>query len=224
LPAFLRFTSLIAESAPKQGRYFCRANNRPGARIHFPPDIDDGLIAHSDVGVMSRIPVTHNDRAEAGEAHPGLADGRQSEAALAIRRGTMRMLAAHDFASLTELTLPSWRRADIISVSDKGEIWIVEIKSSLEDFRSDSKWQAYEDYCDRFFFAVDSAFPVDVIPETAGLIIADRFGAEIVRMGPLAKLAAARRKNITHRMAQVAANRLHALEDPEAKLEASRVY
>lgn len=151
--------------------------------------------------------------------HPGLADGRQSPAALSIARGTRRLLASLGLSSLSEVSLPSGRRADLVALSEKGEIWIVEIKSSIEDFRSDHKWHEYADFCDRFFFAVDAAFPADLIPSTAGLIIADRFGGEIIRDNDAVKLPAARRKALTLRFARIAGARLQALADPEAAIE-----
>ena len=146
-------------------------------------------------------------------------DGRQSIAALAIARGTSRCLLAHGFARIPELTLANGRRADLIAINEKGAIWIVEIKSSLADFRADQKWTDYRDYCDRFFFAVAPEFPRDVLPVDAGLIVADGYGGEIVRPATDATLAGARRKEITQRFARVAALRLHALADPELKLE-----
>ena len=142
-------------------------------------------------------------------------DGRQSEEALAIARGAGRCLLAHGFARLPELTLASGRRADLVALNDSGEIWIIEIKSSLADFRADQKWPEYRNYCDRFFFAVAADFPVEVLPEDTGLIIADKYAGEIVRPAPEHKLSAARRKAVTQRFARVAARRLHALADPE---------
>ncbi len=148
-----------------------------------------------------------------------LADGRQSDAALAIARGARRCLLAHGLATLTEFTLASGRRADLAALSAAGEIWIVEIKSSLADFRADQKWAEYRDYCDRLFFAVASDFPADVLPQDCGLILADRYGGEIVRSAPEHKLAPSRRKAIVHRFARVATLRLHAVADPEIGME-----
>lgn len=148
----------------------------------------------------------------------GLADGRQSSAALAIARGARRCLLAHGHATLTEVTLPNGRRADLATVTEAGEIWIVEIKSSLADFRSDGKWREYRDYCDRLLFAVDRGFPVDVLPADCGLVLADRYGGEIIRAAPEHKLPPARRKVLLQRLVRVAALRLHALADPEVVL------
>ena len=146
--------------------------------------------------------------------YDGLSDGRQSETAMRIMRGVARMLAGQNFASLPEFTLPNYRRADLLAVGSRGEIWIIEIKSSLTDFRTDKKWPEYLDYCDSFFFAVEPAFPVDWLPEACGLILADAYGGEIVRPAPVAKLPAARRTVITRRLARVGANRLRRLSDP----------
>lgn len=148
-----------------------------------------------------------------------LNDGRQSEAALAIRRGAARCLLAHGFAHAYEVTLSTWRRADILAVHENGEIWIIEIKSSLADFRADQKWRDYRADCDKLYFAVAPDFPREVLPEDAGLIVADRYGGEILRPAPEHKLQAARRKQVTLRFARVSAMRLHALADPELGLE-----
>ena len=142
-------------------------------------------------------------------------DGRQSPAASAIARGTRRLLWTLGLASITELPLPNGRRADIAALSDKGEIWIVEIKSSVADFRADAKWPQYRDYCDRLLFAIAREFPVDILPVDAGLVIADAYGAAVIRDAPVTPLAAARRKVVTQRFARTAALRLHGLADPD---------
>jgi hypothetical protein len=147
-----------------------------------------------------------------------LTDGRQSERALEIGRGAGRLLRSLGFSLVNELTLADWRRADIMAVSDKGDIWIVEIKSSLADFRADQKWQDYWAYCDRFFFAVMPEFPREVLPEDAGLIIADRYGAEIVRQSQEERLPGARRKAVILRFARAAALRLQSILDPDCGL------
>ena len=153
-------------------------------------------------------------------AHTGtLQDGRQSPAAFDICRGVVRLLRAHGMAAVSEVTLASGRRADVAATAESGEIWIVEIKSSLEDFRSDQKWPEYRDYCDRLFFAVGPGFPREVLPPDTGLIIADRYGGDIVRAAPEHKLAGARRKAVTLRLVQTAAHRLQAIIDPEYGLE-----
>ena len=142
-------------------------------------------------------------------------DGRQSPTALAVATGVRRLLAAQGCASVCELILASGRRADVIALTPDGCLWIVEVKSCLADFRADSKWRDYRAFCDRFYFAVPPDFPVDVLPEDAGLILADGFGAHLAREAPEHKLAGARRKAVTLRFAHVAANRHHALFDPQ---------
>ena len=149
------------------------------------------------------------------QALPLPTDGRQSPTALAVALGARRLLAGHGFASVTELTLASGRRADIVGLGPCGTIWIVEIKSSVADFRADAKWPQYRDFCDRFFFAVPSDFPAEILPEEAGLILADSYGTEMVRGAPEHRLAGARRKAVTLRFAHAAAGRLHMLVDPQ---------
>ena len=141
-------------------------------------------------------------------------DGRQSETALAVQRGTSRLMRAHGFAVLSEFTLASGRRADLCGVRDDGLLWIIEIKSSLEDFRVDQKWPEYRDYCDRFSFAIPQSLDPAIIPVEAGLIIADAYGAEIIRSTADHPLHAARRRAITLLFARGAAQRLNSLYDP----------
>ena len=160
-------------------------------------------------------PVPRHEPSAAPFARGLIADGRQSEAAQAIARGTQRCLIAHGFSGLVEFTLANDRRADIIALTPSGAIWIVEIKSSLADFRADQKWPEYRPYCDRMLFAVAPDFPVSVLPLEPGLIIADRYGGEIVRQAAEHKLAPARRKTLTTRIARIASLRLMALADPD---------
>ncbi|WP_342640165.1 MmcB family DNA repair protein [Rhodoligotrophos ferricapiens] len=143
-----------------------------------------------------------------------LADGRQSETAAHVQRGVCRLLRAVGFAALTELPLASGRRADIMAVNERGDIWIIEIKSSITDFRADQKWPEYWDYCDRLYFAIPPTMAPEIMPIEAGLIIADQFGAEIMRDIGDIRLSAARRKAATLRFARAAALRLHNLRDP----------
>lgn len=146
-------------------------------------------------------------------------DRRQSEAALAIARGVRRLLRARGFATVTELPLSSGRRADIVGVNDEGALLIVEIKSSVADFRADRKWRDYAAHCDRLYFAVDAAMPVDILPEEAGLIVADSYGGEILREPAPRTLAPAARRAVLLRFALAAADRLHWLVDPSAAPE-----
>lgn len=146
-----------------------------------------------------------------------LVDGRQSERALTVQRGVGRFLRSLNFACLAEMTLASGRRADLVAVGPKGEIWIVEIKSSIEDFRSDLKWRDYLAYCDRFFFATLQDVPPDIFPDEAGLLIADGFGAALLRDPPDVQLSSARRKALLVRYGRMAALRLHNLADPGSR-------
>jgi hypothetical protein len=148
-----------------------------------------------------------------------LSDGRQSDTASAIARGTLRLLLTHGLRGLTEVALPNGRRADIMAVSDTAEIWIVEIKSSLADFRTDQKWPEYRDYCDRLFFAVLPDFPREVLPEDCGLVVADRYAGEIIRAAPEHKLSPARRKAMLLTLARLGAARVMTVMDPELALE-----
>ncbi len=101
-----------------------------------------------------------------------------------------------------------------MGLGPKGELWVIECKSSRADYQSDSKWQGYLEWCDRFFWAVDTDFPTDLLPEETGLIIADAYDAEIIRMSPESKLAPARRKKMIQKFAVDAARRLQTLRDP----------
>jgi hypothetical protein len=155
-----------------------------------------------------------------GEERPSLpADGRQSETALMIARGVRRLLRARGFSSLTELPLTDGRRADIAAVNCDGEVLIVEVKSSPADFRTDRKWRDYAASCDRLYFAVSERTPASLMPVEAGLIIADPYGAEIVREAERQRMAPASRRALLLRFAQAAADRLHRLADPGAMLD-----
>lgn len=131
-----------------------------------------------------------------------------------LARGVSRHLRSHDFVSVEELVPARGLRVDVMALGPKGEIWVIECKSSRVDFQSDSKWQGYLEWCDHYFFAVDQDFPVEILPEETGLIIADGYDAEIIRMGPVAKLAAARRKVMMMKFARHAAVRAQAARDP----------
>ena len=126
-----------------------------------------------------------------------------------IARGVLRLLHDYGFAGVTEMTLANGRRADVAAIGPGGEISIVEIKSSVADFKSDQKWPEYRPFCDRFYFAVAAHFPQDLIPEETGLIIADAYGGAVIREPDVEKLAAARRKAVTLRFARLAAARLY---------------
>jgi hypothetical protein len=139
---------------------------------------------------------------------------RDYERARAILRGTQRLLRSLDFESVSEVTLANGRRADVLAIRRNGEIWIVEIKSSIADFRADQKWTEYRDYCDALLFAVAPDFPSDILPADTGLILADAYAGELVRLALQHPLTAARRKALTLSLARTASMRLHAQIDP----------
>ena len=131
-----------------------------------------------------------------------------------IARGVCRHLRSLDFVTVEELVPAPGLRVDVMGLGPKGEIWIIECKSSRADFQADRKWQGYLEWCDRFFWAVDSQFPTDLLPQGHGLILADAYDAEILRMAPETPLAPARRKVMVQKFARHAASRLQAFRDP----------
>ena len=131
-----------------------------------------------------------------------------------LARGVCRHLRGHDFVTLEEFTPERGKRLDVMAMGPKGELWVIECKSCRADFTSDGKWEGYLEWGDRYFWAVDEAFPTDLLPEGTGLIIADAYDAEILRMPPEVKLPPARRKAVTQRFARHAALRLQSLRDP----------
>jgi hypothetical protein len=142
-------------------------------------------------------------------------DRRQSETALAVARGTARLLRSLGFSCISELPLPSGRRADLVALNERGEIWIVEIKSSVEDLRADHKWEDYRAHCDRLFFAFTQDVPHGIFPKDTGLIVADAYGAHLLCDAPEHRLAAPTRKLMTVRFAIAAAGRMNRLVDPQ---------
>ncbi|PYB74302.1 MULTISPECIES: MmcB family DNA repair protein [Rhizobium] len=137
-----------------------------------------------------------------------LIDGRQSDRAMMVRRGVQVLLANLRFAMLPELTLSNGRRADLIALSEKGEIWIIEIKSSIEDFKVDRKWPDYRHYCDRLFFATHPGVPLEIFPEDCGLLLSDGYAGHMHREAPEHRLAPATRKAVTLEFSRTAAQRL----------------
>ena len=131
-----------------------------------------------------------------------------------LARGVARHLREHDFACLEEFVPARGLRVDVMALGPKSELWVVECKSCRADFVSDLKWQGYLPFADRFFFAVDCDFPTEILPQGAGLILADGFGAEVVRMPEETPVAAARRRKLTWKFARTAATRLHWARDP----------
>ena len=131
-----------------------------------------------------------------------------------LARGLCRALAQRGFATLLEVSLANGRRADVLALGRDGEIVVVEVKSSVADFKNDHKWPEYRDFCDRLYFAVPAGFPAELIPNECGLIVADPFGAAIVREAAAVPLAAARRRAVLLRFARLGAGRLRRLIDP----------
>ena len=142
----------------------------------------------------------------------------------AVARGVSRLFLRNQIVVQPEVSLRNNRRADLMGLSNNGEIIIVEIKCARADLLGDQKWPEYLEYCDRFFWAVPAGFDVSplqndaFIPERAGLIIADAYDAEIARPAALVPLAPARRKTETQRLARLAMRRLMGISDPESAL------
>lgn len=150
--------------------------------------------------------------------HSGLfppPDRRQSDTALAVARGTSRLLRSLGFSCVSEMSLPSGRRADLVAMNARGEIWIVEIKSSVEDLRADQKWHAYRAHCDRLFFAFTGEMSCDLFPSDTGLIVADAYGACLHCEAPEHRLPAATRKTMIVAFGLLAARRINRMIDPQ---------
>jgi hypothetical protein len=146
-------------------------------------------------------------------------DRRQSPVAAELQRGVCRRFRAEGLSVVTELSLANGRRADVVALSSGGDVVIVEVKSCLLDYGSDGKWQDYLPFCDRLYFAVAADFPCEVIPATAGLILADRYGAELMREPAEERLTAPRRKAMMLCFARAAALRLQLHLDPSCGFE-----
>ncbi len=131
-----------------------------------------------------------------------------------LARGVCRHLRSFNFVCVEELVPARGLRVDVMGLGPKGELWVIECKSSRADFQSDHKWQGYLEWCDRYFWAVDSDFPTELLPDETGLILADAYDAEVVRMAPEDKLSAPRRKVMVQKFARTAAMRLQGYRDP----------
>jgi hypothetical protein len=145
-------------------------------------------------------------------------DGRQSAAAAAVVRGAGRLLRQANYVPISEFVLPTGRRVDLIALDAAGSVLIVEVKSSVADFRADQKWPGYHEFCDYLYFAIPADVPQMLIPAETGLILADAWGAAFLRHPERVALSAARRKAITLQFARAAAQRLHVIHDPNALL------
>ena len=132
-----------------------------------------------------------------------------------LARGVCRAFYQLGYATLAEFPLTNGRRADILCLGKAGDFVIIEIKSSVADFRADRKWPTYRDFADRLYFAVPDHFPQILIPEECGLMVADPFGAALLRDGLATPLSGARRRALTLRFARLAAARLRRHLDPE---------
>jgi hypothetical protein len=137
------------------------------------------------------------------------------ERSLAIRRATARLCLRLGWAPLHEVTLPNFRRADILALRPDGGFACIEVKSGVRDFLADAKWPEYRDYCDALYFAVDSNFPLELLPVDAGLIVVDH-EADLLREAPAHAIAASRRRSLLLRFSTLAATRLAFAEDPGA--------
>ncbi len=136
------------------------------------------------------------------------------ERQLAIRRAAALLCGQHGWVALHELPLPNGRRADLLALRPDGGFVCIEVKSGVRDFLTDTKWPEYRAFSDALYFAVDADFPLDLLPDETGLIVASGREAEMLRPAPEHPLAPARRRALLHRFATVAATRLAALEDP----------
>jgi hypothetical protein len=134
----------------------------------------------------------------------------------ALARGVARALTQRGFTALAEVPLGDGRRADLMALGRDGTLVIVEIKSSVADFRADRKWPDYRPWCDRLYFAVPEGFPLELIPAECGLIQADGFGAAMLREAKEEKIGGARRRALHVRFARLASARLQRLLDPGA--------
>ncbi len=141
-----------------------------------------------------------------------------------LARGLCRHLLGHGFVTVEELVPAPGLRVDVMALGPRGEVWIIECKSSRSDFMSDRKWQNYLEWGDRFFWAVDADFPTELLPPDSGLIIADGYDAAIMRLGPEVKLAGARRKLILQKFARHAALRLQAHRDPGVTADGIKAF
>ena len=132
-----------------------------------------------------------------------------------VTRGLTRALVDHGFFAATEVTLANGRRADVLALGRRGELRIIEVKSSVADFHSDHKWSDYLAFCDSFAFAVPAEFPREILPAEHGLWVADAYGADELRPSPVLSLNAARRKAMMLRVARLALARLQGAGEPD---------
>ncbi len=132
-----------------------------------------------------------------------------------LARGVMRAFGDMGQSCLAELPLGTGRRVDVMALDSSGLLTIVEVKTTLADYRYDNKWPEYLPYCDAFYFAVAENFDRVVLPDGVGVMVADRYGAAVVTPSAEFKMAPARRKALTLRFARTAGRRLMRLDEPE---------
>lgn len=131
-----------------------------------------------------------------------------------ITRGVVRLMNELGHAPLLEFRLTNKRRVDVAALDQDGKFVVIEVKSSLADFRADGKWQEYLPYCDFFYFAVNPDFPQDRLPDDVGLIVADAYGAAVLRSAEEFPMNGNRRRAQTLRFARTGASRLAGRDDP----------
>jgi hypothetical protein len=157
---------------------------------------------------------THPGGPRPSAGRPAADEPADEPAAAALARGVSRTLRAHGGATLTEFTLRTGRRVDVIAVDAEGRVTIVEIKTSVADFRSDGKWPEYLEFCDYFYFAVPEDFPRDLLPDDCGVMVADAYEAAILAPAEARPVNGARRRALILRFALAAAQRLTLYADP----------
>ena len=131
-----------------------------------------------------------------------------------LARGAQRFLANLGAAAVAEFRLPSGHRLDLMALLPDGTLWGIEVKSGVADLAADRKWPEYLDWVDALYFCVDPAFPLALLPEQAGVMVADSFDAQVMRDAPERRLSAGRRKSMTLRFGLVAGRRLQGRDDP----------
>jgi len=149
-----------------------------------------------------------------GDRQDAAEPAAEERLAAALARGVSRTLQAHGGATLTEFTLRTGRRVDVIAVDSEGRVTIVEIKTSVADFRSDGKWPEYLEFCDYFYFAVPEDFPRELLPEDCGVMVADAYEAAILAPAEARPVNGSRRRALILRFALAAAQRLNLYADP----------
>lgn len=131
-----------------------------------------------------------------------------------LARGVARALADMGYQSIAEFRIGQGRRVDVVGLDRGSRFIVVEIKTSPADFRGDGKWPEYLPFCDRFFFAVPEDFPREILPDEHGLMVADEFGAAIVRAAPESPMNGNRRRAQILHFALTAGRRLRQSDDP----------